>query len=100
MVVGLWGPTLSPHNPGAMNLGLRLRPPAWLAGGSLSYPLGTDQLGRDVFSRILHGGRNSLMVGVAVVLAAGVIGCALGLIAGYFRGRVDMLVSGLTDIQI
>jgi peptide/nickel transport system permease protein len=98
--VGLLGPLLSQHDPGAMNLGARLRPPALLPGGSLAYPLGTDQLGRDVLSRILHGGRVSLAVGVTVVFATGLIGCALGLAAGYFRGRIDALVSGLTDIQV
>lgn len=78
-------------DPEAMNLGAIHAPP------SLSHPLGTDELGRDVASRLLHGGRVSLAVALATALLAAVLGTAIGLLAGYHGGRLDALLMRLTD---
>src|SRR5437773_213274 len=79
------------------SLRARLRPPAWLAGGSWDHPLGTDALGRDVYSRILYGARVSLAVGLLAVAVGGAIGVGLGTVAGYFGGRVDAVIMRVTD---
>jgi ABC-type dipeptide/oligopeptide/nickel transport system permease subunit len=100
VVVALAGPWLTPHDPTAVKLSMRLRPPAWLANGQWAYPLGTDHLGRDVLSRIIYGGRVSLFVGVAVVFLAGVPGTILGTLAGYFGGRTDAFIMRAVDTQI
>ena len=92
-------PLLAPANPTTQDLLARLRPPAWLAHGSWSHPLGTDALGRDLLSRIIYGGRISLRIGFTVVLLAGVVGTTLGLIAGYFGGRLDSFIMRLVDLQ-
>jgi peptide/nickel transport system permease protein len=78
----------------------RLTPPMWAQGGTARHPLGTDTLGRDVLSRLLHGARVSLIVGLAAVLVAGVVGVALGLVAGYRGGWADDLLMRLGDIQL
>uniref|UniRef100_UPI0033421C36 ABC transporter permease n=1 Tax=Paracoccus sp. TaxID=267 RepID=UPI0033421C36 len=79
----------TPYSPTEPNLALRLKPPFWLEGGSLSYPLGTDLLGRDMLTRIIYGARVSLTVAVAVILVAKTIGVVVGLTAGYFGGWED-----------
>src|SRR5262245_41749038 len=89
VVAALFAPWLSPADPYEQTLRLRFRPPAWLAGGTWAHPLGTDRLGRDLLSRILHGARVSLSAGVVTVLIASAFGAAVGLTAGYYRGRVD-----------
>jgi peptide/nickel transport system permease protein len=90
-------PLLAPHNPTTLRLDRRLVPPAWLSGGSWAYPLGTDNLGRDVWSRVLYGSRVSVIVGVSAVAIAGVIGVSSGLLAGYYGGVTDVLISRLVD---
>ena len=93
--------TLSPHAPNAIDLRSRLAPPAWVEGsGSWSYPFGTDRIGRDVFSRTLHGGRVSLAIGVVASVAGLVVGTALGLISGYRRGFFEHLVMYFIDVQL
>jgi peptide/nickel transport system permease protein len=93
-------PSLTLHDPAMLNLRARLRPPVWLEGGSWAYPLGTDQLGRDVASRLIAGARISLLVGLAVVLIAGGFGVLVGLVSGYFGGRLDqVLCDGLMRIS-
>lgn len=77
----------------------RLQPPVW-AGGTFEHVLGTDQLGRDVLVMIMFGARISLLVGVSAVLVAGVTGVVLGLIAGFFGGRVDSLIMRFADLQL
>ena len=74
-------------------------PPAWITGGDWRFLLGTDDQGRDVFSAILYGSRQSIGIGVLAVMLAGVIGISLGLIAGYFGGSVDSLIMRAADIQ-
>jgi peptide/nickel transport system permease protein len=75
-------------------------PPAWLASGDVRFVLGTDELGRDIFSRVLYGAQISLLVGFAAVALAGALGITLGLVAGYFRGLVDDVIMRLADIQL
>ena len=78
----------------------RLPPPAWTEAGSAAHLLGTDQLGRDILSRIIFGARVSLLVGVVSSLIGGTIGLALGMLGGYFRGRTDSVVAKLIDMQL
>ncbi len=91
---------IAPHDPTKGDLSARLQPPAWMADGSARHLLGTDQLGRDILSRIVYGARISLLVGVVSSLIGGTVGVALGMLAGYFRGRTDAVVAKLIDIQL
>jgi peptide/nickel transport system permease protein len=93
----LFADLLASHPPNETSLMKGLRPPFWIEGGSFNNPLGTDDLGRDILSRILHGGRISLVVAVAAVLGAGSIGISLGLVAGYVGGRTDAVIMRITD---
>ncbi len=88
---------LAPHNPEVGSLTARFRPPVWQAGGSMDHILGTDQLGRDVLSRLIFGARVSLVVGFTAVIVAGVIGTTLGILAGYIGGWADQVIMRLTD---
>jgi peptide/nickel transport system permease protein len=88
---------LAPHNPEVGSLGMRFKPPVWQAGGSATYLLGTDHLGRDVLSRLLFGARVSLVVGFTAVIVAGILGVVLGITAGYMGGWVDEVIMRLTD---
>lgn len=92
-------PLIAPHDPNLQTLRLRLKPPAWQDGSVGGYPLGTDALGRDMLSRIIFGSRISLIVGVAAVLVQGTIGVLVGLIAGYYGGRIDTIIMRIGDIQ-
>jgi peptide/nickel transport system permease protein len=93
-------PQLAPHDPLQGDLAARLRPPAWMAGGSPAHLLGTDQQGRDVLSRVVYGARVSLLVGGVSTGIGGAIGVALGLLGGYLRGRVDGVIAKAIDIQL
>ena len=93
-------PALAPADPVRNDLLARLAPPAWVDGGSLQHPLGTDTLGRDVVSRLLYGARVSLVVGFSSVLLAGALGLGLGLVAGYYGGRLDDVLMRLGDVQL
>src|SRR5687767_15475303 len=95
--IALAADLLAPHNPEVGSLGMRFRPPAWQAGGSATHLLGTDHLGRDVLSRLLFGARVSLVVGFTAVVVAGLLGVALGIVAGYLGGWVDEVIMRLTD---
>lgn len=92
--------SFAPNDPNRVNLVARLTPPFWEEGGNLRYLLGTDQLGRDLLSRIIYGARVSIMVGILSVVTGGTLGTLLGLIAGYYGGRLDSLIMRLTDIQM
>jgi peptide/nickel transport system permease protein len=98
--VGVLAPYLAPHSPTATDLGLKLTPPAWLADGVAERPLGTDQLGRDILSRIIHGTRISLITSLLGIVLAGTLGTALGVIAGYCRGWVDSLIMRVADMTL
>jgi peptide/nickel transport system permease protein len=100
VVLAALAPALAPADPIRNDLLARLAPPMWMEGGSARHPLGTDTLGRDVVSRLLYGARVSLLVGFAAVLVAGVVGVALGLVAGYYGGRLDDLLMRLGDVQL
>lgn len=91
-------PLFYSRDPLAQDLLARLTPPFWQEGGSFTYLLGTDNLGRDVLVRILYGSRVSLMVGFASVLVASGTGIVLGLISGYYGGRCDSVIMRLADV--
>lgn len=93
-------PVLAPHDPYAQDLGRRLIPPVWQEKGTWDHPLGTDNLGRDYLSRLIYGSRVSLLIGISVMLIAGLIGTTLGLLAGYFGGRMDMFVSFIVTVRL
>ncbi|WP_436371369.1 ABC transporter permease [Cytobacillus sp. BC1816] len=95
--VAIFADILAPHDPASNNLGDMLKPPVWLDGGSQNYILGTDNLGRDILSRIIYGSRVSLLVGVFSVILAGFIGIIIGLIAGYYGGVIDNLLMRIVD---
>jgi peptide/nickel transport system permease protein len=96
-LVAIFANLLAPHNPEIGSLTARFKPPFWQTGGTTKYLLGTDQLGRDVLSRLIFGARVSMVVGLTAVLVAGVIGTALGIISGYLGGWVDQVIMRLTD---
>ncbi len=93
LMSALFCPYLAPHDPYKQNIMNRLRPPAWMERGQAQHLLGTDHLGRDLFSRILYGSRISLVVGISAAVLMAIIGVGLGLLAGYYGGRVDSLIS-------
>jgi peptide/nickel transport system permease protein len=95
ILVAVVAPIIAPHDPYAQDLTRRIVPPSWMEGGRPDHILGTDHLGRDYLSRLLYGARVSLGVGFGVALFAGLIGTTLGLLAGYFGGRIDMVISFL-----
>lgn len=91
---------LAPNDPYAQALARRLRPPAFMERGVEGYWLGTDQLGRDILSRIIHGARITLLVAVMAVAISAALGIASGLAAGFFGGRIDAVVLRLIDMQL
>jgi peptide/nickel transport system permease protein len=93
-------PWISPHDPLAVNIRHRLAPPAWMEHGSSAHLLGTDQVGRDLLSRMIHGGRVSLVVGISAVLISATIGVLLGLSAGYFGGNTDWLIMTFVNVML
>lgn len=93
----VFAPLLSPHSATKPSLADRLTPPVWTSEGSWTYPLGTDALGRDIATRLMYGGRVSMMVALFTLLLGGGMGAAIGLIAGYYGGRVDMILMRLAD---
>jgi peptide/nickel transport system permease protein len=96
-LVAVFANQLAPHNPEVGSLVARFKPPFWETGGTTKYLLGTDQLGRDVLSRLIFGARVSMVVSITAVLFAGVIGTTLGIISGYLGGWVDQVIMRLTD---
>ena len=100
VLVGIFAPLIAPFDPATQDLVGRLKPPIWLPGSAPGHLLGTDDLGRDVFSRILYGTRVSLLVGVAATLLSGLIGTVIGVLCGYYRGIVDTIFMRLADIQL
>jgi dipeptide transport system permease protein len=89
---------VAPHSPILTDNRVFLKPPFWQAGGSIAYPLGTDAIGRDMLSRLIHGARLSLMIGIAVVAVSVLVGTILGLIAGFFRGVIEIAIMRTMDI--
>jgi ABC-type dipeptide/oligopeptide/nickel transport system permease subunit len=93
-------PYVAPHDPLAVNIQHRLAPPAWMQGGAPAHVLGTDQIGRDLLSRMIYGGRVSLVIGVSAVLISSSMGVLLGLSAGYFGGRLDWTIMTLINVML
>ena len=98
VLTSVLAPVVAPHDPLKQNLRAAKQPPAWQEGGSWEQPLGTDTLGRDMFSRIIYGTRVSLTVGFFGVLIAGTLGMVSGLVAGYMGGRVDSAIMGVVNV--
>ena len=100
IAIAVFAPWIAPYGPTEGDFLAARLPPAWMEGGSSAHLLGTDQLGQDVFSRIVYGTRVSLMVGVLGALLAVTIGVTLGMLAGYFGGWFDSLVTGFTNLLL
>ena len=94
--MGLFAPLISPFQPNAQDLSIGLTAPQWLSG---PYILGTDQLGRDVLSRIFYGARVSLIIGMGVAILSGVIGVTLGAMSGFYAGKVDLLIQKSVEVM-
>src|SRR2546427_7740417 len=97
VIPAVFAPYVAPHDPLKGSLAKRLKPPVWQDGGSSAHLLGTDKLGRDILSRLIHGARVSLTVSAIAIFVGGIVGTALGLISGYFGGRDDALLMLLDD---
>lgn len=97
ILTAVFADVLALHSPTATNLDETFRPPAWVTGGSWGHPLGTDNLGRDIYTRIVYGSRLSLIVGVIVVFIGGSVGTMLALVAGYVGKWADALIMRVTD---
>jgi peptide/nickel transport system permease protein len=100
VATALAAPWVAPFDPVEQNIADRLKPPGWRDAAGRLHALGTDQLGRDLLARVVVGAQPALLVGAAAVLISGVIGMAVGLVAGYFGGRVDDLLMRLADVQL
>jgi dipeptide transport system permease protein len=98
VLMALLAPFIAPYDPTQQFQQNILVPPAWLPGGMAAFPLGTDAVGHDMLSRIMHGARYSLVIGFVVVVMSLLCGVVLGLLAGYFRGWVDVVVMRIMDI--
>ena len=100
ILVGLFAPWMTPHDPYEQELSLRLINPIWHEGGTWTHPLGTDALGRDYLTRLVYGARVSLLIGTSAVVISGLIGTLLGIAAGFFGGRVDMVAMFLVTTRL
>ena len=100
IVLALTADVVSPHPPNEQYRDFTLVPPVWEDGGSLRFPLGTDAVGRDMLSRLIHGTRLSLLIGTISVALSLSLGTVLGLFAGYFRGAVDVAILRLMDVML
>lgn len=100
LAVAVLAPWLAPDDPFAQDLSQRLLPPVWHERGSWTHVLGTDQLGRDYLSRLIYGSRISLVVGASAAAMSALIGTTLGLLGGYFGGRVDLIVGFIITTRL
>jgi peptide/nickel transport system permease protein len=100
LLIAIFAPYLVPHDPFAQDLNQRLIPPFWMDGSQPVHLLGTDQLGRDYLSRLIYGTRVSMLIGVLTVIASGLIGITLGIIGGFYGGRMDDLVMFLITCRL
>lgn len=99
-IVAIFAPYIAGHDPYHQDLSTRMIPPVWAEQGSWEHPLGTDNMGRDYLSRLVYGSRISLLIGFSCMAIAAVIGISLGLIAGYFGGVADMVVSFIITVRL
>jgi peptide/nickel transport system permease protein len=100
LLAALFAPWLTPFDPLEQDINQRLREPGWQTAAGRIHLLGTDHLGRDILARVIFGSRIALVVGVSAVLISGVLGMAIGLVSGYFGGKVDDFFMRLADIQL
>ena len=100
VLMAIFAPLLAPYDPYAQNLMARLVPPVWSEIGSWAHPLGTDNFGRDMLSRLIYGSRISIIVGIAAALLSCTLGAFLGMWAGYSGGRVEQVIMRLADAQL
>lgn len=100
VLIALLADWIAPHSPNEQFREAFLQPPFWQDGGSLRFPLGTDAVGRDLLSRLIHGSRYSLFIGCIVVSISLIVGVFLGLFAGYFRGKIDTVIMRIMDIVL
>jgi peptide/nickel transport system permease protein len=100
IMLALLAPVIAPHDPYAQDLLARVVPPFWMDGGSSEHWLGTDALGRDYLSRLLYGARISLTIGFVTALLSGLIGTSLGVMAGYFGGRLDTVITFIVTARL
>ena len=100
VIVGVFGSYIAPEDPFKLNLVGRLQPPFFEADGSIDHPLGTDDLGRDTLSRLIHGAQISLLAILMVIPLATVVGSMLGLLAGWFGGWTSRVIMALVDLQL
>ena len=98
LFLAVFAGVVAPHDPAIQDRAVLLLPPAFSEGGQASYVLGTDAVGRDILSRLIYGARFSLFIGVIVVTLSVISGVLVGLVAGYFRGRVDTVIMRVMDI--
>jgi dipeptide transport system permease protein len=98
VIVAVFAPVIAPYLPNEQNRSMLLLPPFWGEGGTGQYLLGTDAVGRDILSRLIYGARFSLFIGVVVVSVSVISGVLIGLVAGYFGGKVDMVIMRVMDI--
>jgi peptide/nickel transport system permease protein len=100
IVAAVAAPYVAPHDPARQSLIRRFTPPLWVQGGNSAYPLGTDQVGRDILSRIIYAARISLIVGISAVMVSLVVGVTLGLLSGFLRGKVDAVIMTVVDVTL
>lgn len=98
LLLAAFAPLIAPYAPDLTDNSVFLVPPAWQTGGSAAHLLGTDAIGRDILSRLIHGARLSLLIGIAVVTVSVIVGTVLGLLAGYFRGMFEIAIMRIMDI--
>ncbi len=100
VLIAVFADFIAPHAPNHQYRDALLQPPFWQDGGSIKFPLGTDAVGRDMLSRLIHGAQYSLFIGCIVVSLSLVAGIIFGLLAGFFRGRVDTFIMRIMDIVL
>lgn len=100
VLMALAAPVLAPDDPYGQSLATRLSNPIWHADGAWDHLLGTDSMGRDYLSRLIYGSRISLLIGLSAMVISGLIGTTLGIVAGYFGGRVDMVITFIITVRL
>jgi peptide/nickel transport system permease protein len=99
-VFGLLGSWITPHDPAAINLAHTKLPPAWMSGGDWNYWLGTDSFGRDLLSTLIDGARVTLVVAILGTIGSAIIGITIGLVGGYYGGKIDAFLMQLADVKM